>query len=84
VTTVKLKRADGAQPPVQILLFSHEYATMNLKLEWMSPTHLNVVYGASTKPGDDVNLEFQAIRCAGIDISLQDLSSPASSASTPR
>jgi hypothetical protein len=73
VTIVALKIINGSQPPVQILLFSHEYPTMNLKMDWLGPKHLNVKYGPSARPGDDVSIEFQAIKCAGIEISVQDV-----------
>ena len=74
VTTVSLKRSKGSEPPTQVLLFSHEYATMNLKMEWLGPTHLNVTYGPSTRPGDHADVNFQAVKCAGIDISIRDFS----------
>jgi hypothetical protein len=32
-TTVYLKWNKGSQPPTQVLVFSHQYATMNLKME---------------------------------------------------
>ena len=72
-TTVYLKWVRGSQPAVEILGFSHQYATMNLKMEWLTPTHLNVMYGESGKPGDHVSVDFQAIKCAGIEISAQHL-----------
>jgi len=78
-TRVYLKWIRGSQPPIQILGFSHQYATMNLKMEWLTPKHLHVSYGPSARPGDQVSLEFQAVKCAGIDISVRDLSSETSS-----
>jgi hypothetical protein len=72
-TTVYLRRTKGPQSPIEILGFSHEYATMDLKMEWISPTHLNVMYGESKRPDDHVSLDFQAIKCAGIEISAQHL-----------
>ena len=76
-TTVYLKSLKGSHPPMQVLGFSHEYATMNLKMEWATPTHLHVTYGESARPRDHVSLDFQAVKCAGIDISLQYLSGDA-------
>jgi hypothetical protein len=70
-TFVYLKWVRGSQPPVQILGFSHEYGTMNLKMEWVTPKHLNVIYGESGRPGDSVEIEFQAIKCGGVEISVQ-------------
>jgi hypothetical protein len=44
---------------------------MNLEMEWVTPRHLNVVYGESGKPGDKVEIGFQAIKCADVEISVQ-------------
>jgi hypothetical protein len=79
VTTVSLKRTNGSQPPAQVLLFSHEYSTMNLKMEWLTPTHLNVTYGPSARPGDHADLNFQAVKCAGVEISVRDVSNATTS-----
>ncbi len=73
-TTVYLKWIKGSQPPTEVLGFSHQYATMTLMMEWVTPTHLNVTYGPSARPGDHVSLDFQVVKCAGIDISVRDLS----------
>ena len=71
-TTVYLKRTKGPQEPIEVLGFSHQYATMNLRMEWSSPTQLSVAYGPSTRPHDHVDVNFQAVKCAGIDISLRE------------
>jgi hypothetical protein len=71
-TTVYLNWIKGSQPPAQVLVFSHQYATMNLNMEWVSPTHLNVTYGPSASPGDSVSLGFQVVKCYGIDISVRE------------
>jgi hypothetical protein len=68
-TTVYLKWV--SQPPIQILGFSHQYATMNLKMVWLAPRHLNVIYGESGRPGDKVEIGFQAIKCADVEITVQ-------------
>lgn len=73
-TTVHLKRLKGSRRPMEVLEFSHQYATMNLKMEWKTPTHLHVTYGESATPGDHVSLDFQAVKCAGIEISAQHVS----------
>jgi len=73
-TTVYLKRIKGSQPPTQLLGFSHQYATMQLNMKWITPTHLEVTYGPSGEPRDHVNLDFQVVKCAGIDITVRDLS----------
>jgi hypothetical protein len=72
-TRVYLKWTKGDVPPIEILAFSHEYATMSLKIEWQDPQHLVVTYGASTRPGDKVNLNFQAVKCSDISISVREL-----------
>ena len=78
-TTVYLKSLKGSQPPTQVLGFSHQYATMNLKMEWVTPTHLHVAYAESSRPGDHVSMDFQVVKCAGVDISVQHLSGDATS-----
>ena len=80
-TAVYLKWMRGSQPPTQVLGFSHQYGTMNLKMKWETPTHLAVTYGPSERPGDHVSLDFQVVRISGIEISVQDLSSTGDSRS---
>jgi len=75
---VYLKQVKASQAPTQVLVFSHQYATMNLKMEWVTPTHLNVTYGASARPGDHVSLDFQVAKISRIDISVQELPGAAS------
>ena len=73
VTIVSLKRAD--EEPIRILGFSHQYATMNLKMAWSGPRHLNVTYGPGSRADDHVDLNFQAVKCAGVEITVQNLES---------
>jgi len=75
-TTVYLKRLRVSQAPIQILEFSQQYARMNLKMEWLTPTHLEVTYGPSERPGDHVDLDFQVVKIAGIDVTVRELSNP--------
>jgi hypothetical protein len=72
-TTVYLKQTDSSQPATQVLGFSHQYATMNLGMKWLTPTHLEVTYGPSTRAGDRVSLDFQAIRYNGVEISARNV-----------
>lgn len=72
-TTVYLKKVNTGEAPTRVLVFSHQYSTMNLKMEWRAPTHLEVKYGASARPGDHVSLQFQVVKMSGIDISVQEL-----------
>ena len=73
-TTVYLRRLKGSLPPTEVLAFSHEYGTMNLKMEWVTPTHLEVRYGPSERAGDRVGISFQAVKLSNVEISLRDLS----------
>lgn len=76
-TTVYLKWVKGSQRPSEILEFSHQYANMHLRMEWITPKHLNVVYAPTSKPGDQVNVDFQAVKCADVEITIQKLTSAA-------
>jgi hypothetical protein len=73
-TTVDLKFLRGSHPATQVLGFSQQYPTMNLKMEWVTPNHLNVTYGPSKRMGDRVSLDFQVVKMSGIEISVRDLS----------
>jgi hypothetical protein len=73
-TTVDLRRVGSSQAPMEILGFSHQYSRMNLEMKWLTPTHLEVAYGPSTKPEDSVSLDFQVVKIAGIDVSVRNLS----------
>ena len=82
-TAVYLKRADIRQDPIEVLNFScngpvprpytldntaNAGGTISLTMKWTTPSHLDVTYKG---PAD---LTFQAIKCAGIDITVEDLS----------
>ncbi len=60
----------GRPRAIEVLAFSHQYATMSLEMYWVTPTHLEVVYGPSRRPGDRVSLNFQAVKCADVKISV--------------
>lgn len=70
---VYLKNPHNSSPPLLILGFSHQEKNpsdaINLTMKWVSPTHLEVTYDGRT-----ASLEFQAIKCGGVDISVQDVS----------
>jgi len=65
-THVDLKQK--GQPPFRILEFTHEYATMKIRMTWMDAQHLKVQFGPSDKPCDHVDVTFQAVRAADIEI----------------
>jgi hypothetical protein len=83
-TIVYLKRTRDSNPPREVLGFScngpaprpyvldnvaNAGGTINLTLKWVTPTHLDVTYDKHP------DLYFQAVKFAGVDISVQDLSS---------
>lgn len=80
--TVRLKRTRGPSAEITILSFSNEAQVADLKMDWISPTHLNVTYPSYAA------LDFQAIKCAGIDITVVEAQRewpvPARSATSPQ
>jgi hypothetical protein len=78
-TAVYLQPSNGARSAVQVLSFSQnqnaQTSLIDLKMNWTDGTHLKVSYKAHP------NLDFQAVKYAGIDISVQDLSSQAANSS---
>jgi len=67
-TTVLLKRTAGDTRPIEVLLLDESQGPTDLKINWLTPSHLEVTYK------QPVSIDFQAIKCAGIDISVRDLS----------
>lgn len=85
-TEVFLLQANVSQPPIMVLGFSCEGpvprayvldnnanagGTINLTMKWVTPSHLDVTYNGHAI------LNFQAVKCAGVDISVRDLSKEA-------
>ena len=72
-TTVYLKWLNGTQPPVQILEFTNASAypsgSTTVAMNWRSQTHLEVTYNGNA------TLNFQAVKCGNITISVRDISS---------
>ena len=70
-TSVYLNWTTGSQSPTIILSFAEgpgEPGNMNLGMNWLTPKHLELTYkGRRT-------LDFQAVKCHGVDISVRDLS----------
>ena len=57
-----------------IASFSQQYERMNLRLHWMDFKHLDVAYGPTRKPGDSVQVLFQAVLAFGeVHITLRNL-----------
>jgi hypothetical protein len=67
-TSVYLKLIDNSATATQVLGFSNESAypigVTAVHMEWLTPKHLNVTYGSHA------TLDFQAIKFAGIDITV--------------
>jgi hypothetical protein len=67
-TTVFLKHTKGPKDPIEVLLFTQDAKSIDLKMNWLTPSHLEVTYRQPAR------LDFQAVKCAGVDISVRDLS----------
>jgi hypothetical protein len=59
--------------PTQILEFFHDgndaSRTINLTMKWATPSHLDVTYNGLA------SLDFQAVKCGGVEISVKVVSS---------
>jgi hypothetical protein len=68
-TVVLLKHTKGPKEPIQVLLLTHnDVKSVNLSLLWVAPSRLEVTYR------QPVIVDFQAVKCGGVEISLKDLS----------
>jgi hypothetical protein len=81
-TVVYLRQSNGSQPPVEVLALgclglaprpyvlsdANAGGTIDLKMKWMSPSHLLITYDKHP------DLHFQAVKLDGVSISVQDLS----------
>jgi hypothetical protein len=70
-TTVYLNWTSGSQPKTLILAFSEgpsEPGGMNVGIRWLTPTRLELTYKGQ-RP-----LDFQAVKCDGVEISVRELS----------
>jgi hypothetical protein len=77
LSTVYLKSVKGPQDRIKVLLLSTQEATsLNVELNWLTPSHLEIAYR------QPASIDFQAIKCAAIEISVRDLSKTTSSTST--
>ncbi len=72
-TGVYLNWTSGSQPAKEILQLSDDYEMpydeKSVEMKWLTPTHLELTYRGHR------TLDFQAVKCFGIDISVRDLSS---------
>ena len=70
-TGVYLNWTTGSHPPMEILEFSDGPAGpdgMKVGMNWLTPMHLELTYKGQRA------LDFQAVKCAGIDITVRDVS----------
>lgn len=51
-----------------LMLSSQETTSIEPKVNWLTPSHLEITYR------QPASIDFQAIKCAGIEISVRDLS----------
>lgn len=71
-TFVYLNWTSGSQPKKLILAFSDgqsESDGMKVGMTWLTPAHLELTYKGQR------TIDFQAVKCDGIDISVRELSS---------
>lgn len=79
-TRVELRRTSGQKSPMEILLLDYQAAypsEANVKIIWLTPSHLEMTYNTHA------DIDFQAIKCAGIDISVRELPSGSSDRPAP-
>lgn len=70
-TFVYLSWTTGSQPKMLILAFSDghfEPDGMRVGMNWLTPTHLELTYKGQR------TIDFRAVKCAGVDISVRELS----------
>jgi len=66
-SSVSLRQVKGRPDKIEILQLSQDATGVDLKLTWLTPTHLEITYK------QPASVDFQAIKCGGIDISVRDL-----------
>ena len=71
LSTVFLKPTTGRQEKIEVLQLSQNVTTIDLTLNWLTPSLLEIAYK------QPASVDFQAIKCGGIDITLNDASSRA-------
>jgi len=75
-TSVYVKQKSKA--PTKVLGFDQQSArVVNLKMEWVTSTHLDVTYGLS-EPSGRVSLYLQVVKIAGIEVTAHEVLSPPS------
>jgi hypothetical protein len=67
-STVSLRQARGRQDTIQIFELSQDAVSVDLKLSWLTASHLEISYK------QPASVDFEAIKCGGIDISVREIS----------
>ena len=65
-TEVYLERTAGRKRPILILSFSDDPISFHVQMNWLTPSHLEITYA------DFAEIDFQAIKCGDIDISVRE------------
>jgi hypothetical protein len=68
ISTVYLRQVVGRQDKIEVLQLSQDALSVDLKLSWLTPSHLDITYR------QPASVDFQAIKCGGVEISVRDLS----------
>ena len=78
-TFVDLNWTGGSQSPTVVLAFSdgadQPGGDKSVGINWLSPTHLELTYKGQR------TIDFEAVKCHGVDISVRNLSSGTTNAS---
>ena len=78
-TFVDLNWTSGSQSPTVVLAFSdgadQPGGDKSVGINWLSPTHLELTYKGQR------TIDFEAVKCHGVDISNRNLSSGTTNAS---
>ena len=67
-----LRQVQGRQDKIEILQLLQDVASVDLKLNWLSPSHLEITYR------QPASVDFEATKCGGIEISVRNLPSTTS------
>jgi hypothetical protein len=62
------KQRTGLRHAIRVLSFANDGASMGLRMNWVTPSHLEVVFRDDPKV-----LYYQVIRTSGVEISVRDL-----------
>jgi hypothetical protein len=69
VSIVQLQRASGNRDKIEILELWQNSPSISLKLNWLTASQLEITYTEA------VSVDFQAVKCAGIDIAVKRIQS---------